>query len=81
MASMTLSFALSEIPDNLFFSVVVKSSVLRPFPATLSTLSFNAAFITLFCTGFVEVVENVASTVVLLAPAAIPESFCFSSVV
>jgi len=81
IASIILTSAPALIPDNLFFSAVVKSSVLSPLPVTLSTLLSKAVFIILFCTGLVELEERVLSTVVLFAPAAIPESLVFSSLV
>ena len=42
-------------------------------------LLFNEAFITLFCTGFVEVELNALSTVTLVAPVAIPSNFFLSA--
>ena len=66
------------------FGLFVKSSyepLNNPLPVSLSTFVISAALMTLFCTGFSELVDKDESTFVLLACASIPDNLFFSAVV
>ena len=54
--------------------------VIAPVKVPPDLLSFlpNAELITLFCTGLVELLDNAVSTVIFVAPDAIPSSLLLS---
>ena len=79
--SIIILFALASISSSFVFKASVKSLVDSPLPLILSTLLFKAVFITLFCTGFELLLDNVLSTVILLAPFSMFSNLVFKALV